>query len=105
LLTLKTTGSGDYLSGAPLSAAPISLLWGTLVVPRLAMPAGEAVVGNFRRGGTLYRKDGLRMLASTEHSDFFVRNLTAILGEMRAVLAIQRPPAFCRVTGLPVPAP
>ena len=44
------------------------------------------------------------MMASTEHSDFFTKSLTAILGELRAVLAIMRPPAFAKVSGLPVPA-
>jgi len=105
LLTLKASTSGVYLSGAAMSSAPISLLWGVPVVPSPAMPAGEALVGNFRRGGALYSKQGLRMMASTEHADFFTKNLTAVLGELRAVLAVQRPPAFCKVTGLPVPAP
>ena len=77
-----------YLSGAPLTAAPIALLWGVPVVPSPAMPVGEALVGNFRRGGALYGKQGLRMMAWTEHADFFTKNLTAVLGEMRAVLAI-----------------
>jgi hypothetical protein len=104
MLTLKASTAGTYLSGAAMSAAPISLLWGTPIVASPAMPAGQAVVGNFARGGTLYGKTGLRMQASTEHSDFFVRNLTALLAELRAVLAVQRPPAFCRVTGLSVPA-
>ena len=105
MLTLKASTSGVYLSGAPLSAAPMALLWGVPVVPSPAMPAGEALVGNFRRGGALYGKNGLRMMASTEHSDFFTKNLTAVLGELHAVLAIQRPPAFAKVTGLPVPTP
>ena len=105
LLTLKASTAGTYLSGAPMSAAPLSLLWGVPVVPSPVMPAGEALVGNFRRGGALYTKNGLRLIASSEHSDFFTKNLTAILGELRAVVAIERPPAFCKVTGLPVPTP
>ena len=105
LLTLKASTAGTYLSRAPMSAAPLSLLWGVPVVPSPVMPSGEALVGNFRRGGALYTKNGLRLIASSEHSDFFTKNLTAILGELRAVVAIERPPAFCKVTGLPVPTP
>ena len=48
---------------------------------------GRIALGNFRRGGALYSKQGLRMMASTEHADFFTKNLTAVLGELRAVLA------------------
>jgi hypothetical protein len=53
LLTLKASTSGMYVSGAPMSAAPLALLWGVPVVPSPAMPAGQAVVGNFARVGTL----------------------------------------------------
>jgi len=104
LVTLKASGSGIYLSGAPLQAAPINSLWGIPVIASTVMPSGTALVGNFKRGGTLFTKGGVRLMASTEHSDYFTRNLTAVLGEIRAVLAIQRPPAFCKVTALPVPA-
>lgn len=41
---------------------------------------------------------------STSHADYFVRNLVAFLGEIRAVLGVTLPGAFCRVQGLPVPA-
>jgi len=34
---------------------------------------------------------------SDSHSDFFVRNLVAILGELRAAFAVIRPSAFVEV--------
>lgn len=104
LLTLKASTAGTYLSGQPMSAAPMSLLWGLPVIPSPAMPSGEALVGAFGRAAALYTRHALRMSLSNEHADFFVKNLVAILGELRAVLGVERPSAFAKVTGLPVPA-
>ena len=38
------------------------------------------------------------MTATDSHMDFFIRNLVAILAEMRAAFGVIQPSAFCKVT-------
>jgi hypothetical protein len=40
------------------------------------------------------------VLATDSHSDFFVKNLVALLAEMRAALGVLLPQAFCKVTSV-----
>jgi hypothetical protein len=40
---------------------------------------------------------------SNSHEDFFLRNLIAIRGEVREALAIYKPKAVAKVTGLVTP--
>ena len=61
------------------------------------MPEGTALVGDFARGATLYRKGGLRTDASFGYLDFFRRNLIAIRSEIRSVLGIHYPEFFVEV--------
>jgi HK97 family phage major capsid protein len=105
MLTAKTTPGGDYLSGKPLTAAPMALVWGLPLIPSPAVPSGVAIVGAFQRGGTLYTKGGLRFKSTDSHADWFSKNLVAFLGEIRALVAVQVPGAFCKVDTLPVPTP
>ena len=39
-------------------------------------------------------------MVSDQHSDFFTRNLLAILAEMRAAFGVLDPQAFCTVTAV-----
>lgn len=49
------------------------------------------LVGNFQRAATLYDRWTPRVEVSTEHADFFTRNLVAILAEERIALASRTP--------------
>jgi HK97 family phage major capsid protein len=40
------------------------------------------------------------VFVSQDHSDFFTRNLVAVLCELRVAAGVLAAPAFCRVTGL-----
>jgi hypothetical protein len=40
---------------------------------------------------------GANILVSDSHSDFFIRNLVAILAEMRAAFGVLRPAAFVEI--------
>jgi HK97 family phage major capsid protein len=66
------------------------------VVPSAALPANTAIVGAWSRAGVLYQRGGLRVEASTEHLDFFTKNLVAPRVELRAALALMRPKAFVK---------
>ncbi len=88
---LKDT-QGRYLLGDPGVAAPPSLFG-------LPTVATQAIVSNhFLTGGfglqTLYDRWAARIEVSTEHADFFTRNLVAILAEERIGLAVKQPGAL-----------
>jgi hypothetical protein len=62
-----------------------------------AIPAGTAWCAAWN-WGVVYDREQATLQATDTHADFFVRNLVAILAELRAGFAILRPPAFCRIT-------
>jgi HK97 family phage major capsid protein len=83
---------GKYLLGAPgANLAP--QLFGLPVVPTKAMPSDKFLVGAFG-AQTLYDRWDPRVEVSTEHADFFVRNMVAILCEERIALATKKPEAL-----------
>ena len=89
---MKNT-QGDYLLGAP-GANVEPRLFGLPVVLTTAMLVDKFLVGNFRAAATIYDRWTARVEVATEHADFFVRNLVAILAEERLALAIKRPAAL-----------
>ena len=48
----------------------------------------------------LYMRQGLEMLVSNSHSDWFIRGIQAIRATLRAALVCFRPKAICTFTGL-----
>jgi HK97 family phage major capsid protein len=92
---------GNYILGAPGADVP-PVLFGNRVVATQAMTAGTFLVGPFDGGATLYDRMAATILVSTEHADYFTRNLVAILGESRVGLGVKRPASF--VTGSLLPA-
>jgi HK97 family phage major capsid protein len=102
MATAKDT-QGSYTTGQPMSAAPGTTLWGAIaVVVSDAMASGNAIVGSFRRGAALYRRGAIRVELG-QPNDYFLRNMTAIRAELRELLAVFKPSAFCKVTGLTTP--
>jgi len=89
---LKDT-DGKYILGDPAAVAP-SVLFGLPVVQTQAMTVDKFLVGNFQRAATLYDRWTPRVEVSTEHADFFTRNLVAILAEQRLALAVKNPAAL-----------
>lgn len=85
-MRLLKDADGKYILGDPAtSVAPV--LFGLPVVATQAMTIDKFLVGNFRRAATLYDRWTPRVEVSTEHADFFTRNLVAILAEERIALA------------------
>ena len=64
-------------------------LFGLPVVLTTAMLVDKFLVGNFRAAATIYDRWTARVEVATEHADFFVRNLVAILAEERLALGDQ----------------
>jgi HK97 family phage major capsid protein len=98
-LTSKDS-SGQYYGPGPFSALPTATIWGLPVAPTPSIVAGTALVGAFSTQAQVFRKGGIRVEASNSHQDFFIKNLVAIRAEERLALAVYRPGAFGKVTGL-----
>jgi HK97 family phage major capsid protein len=98
-LFLEKDANGAYIYGPP-SQPDRGAVWGIQVVISPAIAAGTGVVGQFRRGATLWIREGVQVSASDSHSDFFTRRMVAIMATMRAAFAVTRPAAFVTVTGI-----
>lgn len=97
---LTKNAAGNYLGSGPWTSPQATQLWGLPVAVTPSIVANSALVGDFRGSAQIFRKGGLRVEASNSHSDFFVKNLTAIRAEERLALAAYREAAFGQVTGL-----
>jgi HK97 family phage major capsid protein len=73
-------------------------LWGLTVVTTVAMAAGTALLGGFRTGATLWERQGITILMTDSHADYFTANTLVILAERRANVAVHTPAAFVRIT-------
>lgn len=94
-IDLLQDNEARYYFGGP-SVLGTPRLWGLPVVESEAMTEGAAVVADWRRAVLLDREQ-VQILVSDSHSDFFVRNLIAILAELRAAFFVARPAAFVEI--------
>ncbi|WP_230280716.1 phage major capsid protein [Croceicoccus sp. Ery15] len=91
-MRLLKDGDGKYILGDP-GANVTPMLFGLPVVPTQAQTVDKFLVGSFK-SQTLYDRHRTRIEISTEHDDFFTRNLVAIRGEERIGMAVKRPEAL-----------
>lgn len=89
-------GTGAFFFGGPAAAGGAPTLWGLPVVESEAVPAGTAYVGDWRRA-VLWDRQQATITTTDSHSDWFVRNLVAILAELRAAFGVLQPNAFCEI--------
>ena len=68
------------------------------VVVTNAINSGEALVGSFAIGSTIWDREQVTVRVSESHSTFFVENMVALLGEERICQTIHRPDSFVKVT-------
>jgi HK97 family phage major capsid protein len=85
-----------YVFGDPNTSKPFNL-WSRAIVETAAIAAGTFLVGAFRMAAQVWDREDANVEVSTEHSDFFVKNLVAIRAEERLALTVYRPGAF--ITG------
>lgn len=72
-------------------------LWRVPVVEfRGTMAANTAYIGNWQKA-ILWDRQTVTISISDSHADYFVRNLVAILGELRAAFAVVKPAAFVEI--------
>lgn len=96
---LLRTSDGIYIWGSPSEAGP-ERLWGLPVVQQDADAAGTGYVGSFQPSWiSLFERRGVDIQIGYVGSQFGEGKRT-VRGDMRAVLVVMRPAAFCSVTGL-----
>lgn len=93
---LRTPGEKVFYGAGPF-AMSTPRLWGLPVVLSEAMTPKTAYVAAWN-WGVIYDREQTTVTATDSHQDFFVRNLVAILAEMRCAFAIIRPQAFVKIT-------
>ena len=99
-IRLLKTADGIYIFGSPSDAYNNLRLWGMEVRETTAQTQNTAIVGAFDTAAQVFRRTGVTITVSTEHSTYFVDNKVAILAEERLALAVYRPNAFATVTGI-----
>lgn len=85
-IQIQRTTDNQYLFGSPIMPVAPSL-WNSTVVTSPYMPRTAALTidPNFT---TITDREAPSVVVSTSHSNYFVRNLVAILGELRAGLEV-----------------
>lgn len=93
---LLQDNEGRYYFGGPGGVGSASVLWGLPVIETEAVPAGVGYVGDFRKA-ILWDREQASVTMTDSHADFFVRNIVAILAEMRAAFGVIQPNAFVEI--------
>lgn len=84
---------GRYLGGGPFGSTA-QMLWQRPVVDTPAMPQGQFLVLNGTQAAQIFDRMEAEVLISSEHADFFTRNLLAVRGESRLALVVKRKQAL-----------
>jgi len=90
------TGQDVFYFGGPSGANDTRPLWGLPVIESEAVPEGTAYCGDFTRA-ILWDREQATITTTDSHADFFIRNLVAILAEMRAAFGVIQPNAFVEI--------
>lgn len=98
--SLEKDSAGMYVNNQGPQMATPRMIWGYPAIVSTVFTEGTAVVGNYRRGATLWNRSGIMVSATDQHADYFVKNLVAVKAETRAAFAVTQPKAFSTVTGL-----
>jgi HK97 family phage major capsid protein len=95
-LDLLQDNEARYYFGGPTSGGTALPVWNLPVIETEAVPQGTGYVGDFRKA-VLWDREQATVQVTDSHLDFFVRNLVAILAEMRAAFGVLQPSAFVEI--------
>lgn len=95
LIDLLQDNENRYYFGGPQRLGQPTL-WGLPVVESEAVPAGTGYVGDWRKA-VLWDREQASITVSNSHANFFIRNMVAILAEMRAAFGVLQPNAFVEI--------
>lgn len=86
---------GNYVAGNPVAFGGVQPrnFWGKSVVVTNSMTAGKFLVGNTQQC-EVFDRMAATLVISTEHSDYFIKNMVAIRVEERLAFAMYRDGAF-----------
>jgi HK97 family phage major capsid protein len=103
-IALTKDSLGRYILGDPQSLTT-PRIFGLDVVPTTSIPQGTFLVGSGSPVAAEIRdRQEMQVEISTEHSDYFVRNLVAVRAEKRLALVTKRPASFVSGTFTTSPA-
>lgn len=94
IMMLKDT-TGRYLFSDPHSMET-PRVWGKDVIATASQTTGQFTAGAFTLAAELFDREDATVRVAEQHSDFFVRNMVAILAEERLALAIYRSAALVK---------
>lgn len=94
-IDLLQDNENRYYFGGPMRLGQPTL-WGLPVVESEAVPAGTGYVGDWRKA-VLWDREQASITVSNSHANFFIRNMVAILAEMRAAFGVLQPNAFVEI--------
>jgi len=92
---LLQDNNGQFYFGGP-AGDPTHPIWALPVVETEAVPAGTGYVGDFRKA-ILWDREQSSITMTDSHADFFIRNMVAVLAEMRAAFGVIQPNAFVKI--------
>lgn len=92
--------NGQYYGGGPFVQGVGDTLWGLPVAVTPAIANGTALVGAFRSCAQVLERKGLTVEATNTNEDDFTHNRVTFRAEKREALAVYRPGAFGKVTGI-----
>jgi HK97 family phage major capsid protein len=98
-IRLLRTADGIYLWGSPADPGP-DRIWGMPVAITDVLTQGTALVGDYATHSMLAYKRGIDVQITNAHASFFINGLQAIRADVRCVMVVFRPTAFCTITGL-----
>jgi HK97 family phage major capsid protein len=87
--------AGQFYGPGPF-AQGLRQLWGVPVVQSFHIAQGSAWLANWRKA-VLWDRERATISITDRHDDWFIRNLIAILAELRAAFGLIRPTAFINV--------
>lgn len=99
-IVLTKDGNGQYYGAGPFGAMQTPVIWGLPASVTPLIVANTSLVGAYGQAAQRFVRRGVTVSASNSHSDYFTKRLVAIMAEMREALAVYRPGAFGKVTGL-----
>lgn len=86
---------GRYYWGGPMAQGPRTL-WGVPVAQSFFQTQGAGWLANWSKA-VLWDRMMATITATDSHADFFIRNMVAVLAELRAAFGVIRPSAFVEV--------
>lgn len=97
-IRLTKDSQGRYILGDPMGPVTQQQLFGLTPVVTTSIPSGTFLVGSGSPAAAQIRdRMGMQIEISTQHEDYFARNLVAVRAEKRLALVTYRPASF--ITG------